>query len=69
MNSMKASGKYRAPIAVQLMPISTFWTAEEYHQNYIDRNPYGGYVMGFSIPEVKKVQKQFPEMIKPERVY
>jgi peptide-methionine (S)-S-oxide reductase len=69
ISSMKKSGKYDAPIAVQLMPFTKFWTAESYHQDYIDKHPYGGYVMGFSIPEVKKVQKQFPEMIKPERVF
>jgi len=69
LSSMKKSGKYSAPIAVQLMPFTKFWTAEDYHQDYIDKHPYGGYVMGFSIPEVKKVQKQFPEMIKPERVF
>ena len=67
--SMKKSGKYNAPIAVQMMPFTKFWRAEDYHQDYIDKHPYGGYVMGFSIPEVKKVQKQFPEMIKPERVF
>ena len=67
--SMKKSGKYSKPIAVQLMPFTKFWMAEDYHQDYIDKHPYGGYVMGFSIPEVKKVQKQFPEMIKPERVF
>jgi peptide-methionine (S)-S-oxide reductase len=66
---MKKSGKYNAPITIQLMPFTTFWKAEDYHQDYIDKHPYGGYVMGFSIPEVKKVQKQYPDMIKPERVF
>jgi peptide-methionine (S)-S-oxide reductase len=69
LGSMKKSGKYSKPITVQLMPFTKFWMAEDYHQDYIDKHPYGGYVLGFSIPEVKKVQKQFPEMIKPERVF
>jgi peptide-methionine (S)-S-oxide reductase len=69
ISSMKKSGKYNSPIAVQIMPFTKFWPAEDYHQDYIEKHPYGGYVMGFSIPEVKKVQKQFPEMIKPERVF
>lgn len=67
--SMKRSGKYNAPITVQLMPYTKFWPAEDYHQDYIQKHPYGGYVMGFSIPEVKKVQQQYPDMIKPERVF
>jgi peptide-methionine (S)-S-oxide reductase len=69
ITSMKVSGKYKAPISVQLMPFTKFWKAEDYHQDYIDKHPYGGYVMGFSIPEVRKVQKQFPDMIKPERLF
>lgn len=66
---MKKSGKFKAPIAVQLMPFTKFWNAEDYHQDYIEKNPFGGYVMGFSIPEVKKVQKEFPDMMKPERLF
>ncbi len=69
MASMRKSGKYKKSIAVEIMPFTNFWTAEDYHQDYIDKNPFGGYVMGFSIPEVKKVQKQFPAMIKSERVF
>jgi peptide-methionine (S)-S-oxide reductase len=69
ISSMKKSGKYRSPITVQLMPFTKFWQAEDYHQDYIDKHPYGGYVMGFSIPEVKKVQQQFPQMVKPERLF
>lgn len=69
ITSLKKSGQYSAPIAVQVMPFTKFWPAEDYHQDYIEKNPYGGYVLGFSIPEVKKVQKQFPEMMKPERLF
>lgn len=31
-----------APLAVELAPIDNFFTAEEYHQKYLDKNP-GGY--------------------------
>ena len=26
---------------VELLPLSCFWTAEEYHQDYLDKNPTG----------------------------
>ena len=29
-------------VAVELLPLSNFWKAEEYHQAYLDKNP-GGY--------------------------
>ena len=34
--------KYSSPIAVELEPISNFYAAEEYHQDYLEKNP-GGY--------------------------
>ena len=33
---------YEQPIAVEALPLSNFYTAEEYHQKYLDKNP-GGY--------------------------
>lgn len=30
------------PVAIELMAIESYWPAEEYHQNYLDKNP-GGY--------------------------
>lgn len=30
------------PIVTQIVPAGKFYTAEEYHQKYLDRNP-GGY--------------------------
>ena len=29
------SGKYKRPIATQIVPAATFWRAEEYHQRYL----------------------------------
>ena len=34
--------KAGAPLAVELEPLANFFTAEEYHQKYLDKNP-GGY--------------------------
>ena len=35
-------GKAGSPLAVELEPLRNFFTAEEYHQKYLDKNP-GGY--------------------------
>ena len=62
---LSSSHKFSRPIAAQLMPFTKFWTAEEYHQDYIQHNPDGGYVQHVSIPEIRKFQKEYPELIKP----
>lgn len=33
---------WNAPIVTKLEPLTTFWPAEEYHQDYLQKNP-GGY--------------------------
>ena len=34
---LNASGSYRKPIATQVVPATTFWKAEEYHQRYLEK--------------------------------
>lgn len=38
----KLGEKYSEPIAVECLPLENFYTAEEYHQKYLEKNP-GGY--------------------------
>lgn len=37
-----ASGKWPDPVVTSLEPLTTFWRAEEYHQDYLQKHP-GGY--------------------------
>lgn len=38
----KQQAKYTLPIATEILPLSNFYPAEDYHQDYLDKNP-GGY--------------------------
>ena len=33
--------KYSAPIVTEVLPLKNFYSAEEYHQKYLDKNPHG----------------------------
>jgi len=38
-DALFASGRFERPIVVDIVPASTFYPAEDYHQNYADKNP------------------------------
>ena len=58
------SGKYSAPIAVIIQPLTVFYMAEDYHQNYERQHPENPYVQAVSIPRIKKMERAFPQLLK-----
>ncbi|MFZ1037624.1 MAG: peptide-methionine (S)-S-oxide reductase MsrA, partial [Smithella sp.] len=41
LEKLVKSGKYSQKIVTEILPAKEFYTAEEYHQNYLKKNPYG----------------------------
>jgi peptide methionine sulfoxide reductase msrA/msrB len=37
----KIASEYTAPIVVEAKPLTSFYLAEEYHQNYLEKHPDG----------------------------
>ncbi|MEY4940880.1 MAG: hypothetical protein RIQ93_2615 [Verrucomicrobiota bacterium] len=52
-----AAAKFRDPITTEILPLSKFWPAEEYHQDYFRRNPNAGYCVYVIAPKIKKLEK------------
>jgi len=48
--TMTASRKWPGPIVTQVVPATDFWDAEEEHQDYLQKNPYG-YTCHFIRPD------------------
>ena len=51
-------------IVTQVRPASTFYKAEEYHQEYFKKNPGQGYCSFVVAPKVKKFREKFAEKLK-----
>ncbi len=60
---------YSSPIAAQVVPFEKFWEAEDYHQDYIVHNPDVPYVRMESMPRIRRFQKQYPDLIKPDHKF
>ena len=61
---LQEEGAFDKPIVTEISPTSTFYKAEEYHQNYyaLNRNaPYCSYVIQ---PKLEKFKKAFQELLK-----
>ena len=49
------------PIVTEIVPLNTFYTAEDYHQDYFAKNPDQGYCRVVVAPKVKKFEKLLKE--------
>ena len=58
---------FPTPIATTLEPLEQFFEAEDYHQNFVERNPYQPYVAAVAAPKVKKLEKAFKDKLKISR--
>jgi peptide-methionine (S)-S-oxide reductase len=58
---LTASGKFKNPIVTLIEPATTFYKAEDYHQNYFNQNGSAPYCQFVVRPKVEKFKKVFPE--------
>ena len=55
---------FPSPIVTTLEPLEQFFEAEDYHQNFVSRNPNQPYVAAVAMPKVKKLVKSFGDKLK-----
>lgn len=58
------STKFLNPIVTQLLPIPTFYKAEDYHQDYFKNNPNQGYCSFVVAPKVEKFKGVYKDLVK-----
>jgi peptide-methionine (S)-S-oxide reductase len=60
-----ATHKFSGKIVTEVKPFTTFYPAEDYHQEFIKNNPNQGYVRNVSIPDYIEFRKTFKGPFKP----
>ena len=53
---------YRQPLVVEKLPLENFYTAEDYHQDYLDKNPAGYCHLPQSLFDFAKKAKPAPKI-------
>jgi peptide-methionine (S)-S-oxide reductase len=67
IRQLTAAKAFTAPVATTLEPLEQFFEAEDYHQDFVARNPDQPYVAAVAMPKVKKLEKAFGDKLKMSR--
>jgi peptide-methionine (S)-S-oxide reductase len=64
IDKLDRSRTFSQPIATQVVPLTKFYAAEDYHQNFIVRHPQYPYVVIHDRPKLDQLQQQFPNLVR-----
>ena len=61
LNAAQAFGQ---PLVTEVEPLANYSAAEDYHQDFFERNPYQGYCMAVAAPKVAKFRQTFARLVR-----
>lgn len=64
IDQLNAARVFGRPIATQVVPLTAFYQAEEYHQDYAVKNPFQPYIVMHDKPKVEALKREFPALYK-----
>jgi len=56
---------FSSPIVTEIVPATSFYVAEDYHQRYFEHNPHQPYCQFVVSPKLTKFRKQWANRLKP----
>lgn len=59
---------FPAPIVTTIEPGRAFYPAEDYHQNFLARNPTNPYIVYNDLPKIRELQRLFPGLYRADAV-
>lgn len=62
--ALDTSGAWNKPIVTVIEPLTNFYSAEDYHQNYFNNNSRAMYCQYVIRPKLEKFEKVFKEQLK-----
>jgi peptide-methionine (S)-S-oxide reductase len=64
IQQLTAAKVFRKPIVTKVAPLQGFYQAEEYHQDFIKKNPTQRYIVINDLPKLADLRTQFPQLCK-----
>ena len=56
---LERESAFDQPIVTEVKPLENYWPAEDYHQDFFERNPNQGYCLAVAAPKVAKLRHAF----------
>ena len=62
LRSIERDKLFGRPLVTEVRPLANYSPAEEYHQDFFEKNPTQGYCLAVAAPKVAKFRKTFTEL-------
>jgi len=62
---LERSKVYSAPIVTKLAPLTGFYPAESYHQEFLVHNRDNPYIVANDLPKLQELHQKYPQLVKP----
>jgi peptide-methionine (S)-S-oxide reductase len=62
IEQLTAAKVFKREITTEVVPLTAFYEAEPYHQDYAVKNPKQPYIVINDLPKVDELRKQFPQL-------
>ena len=61
---LQTAQAFGQPIVTEVLPLANYWPAEDYHQDFFERNPSQGYCLAVAAPKVAKLRAAFADWLR-----
>ncbi len=68
VTQLTAAHVFASPIVTKIEPLSGFYMAEGYHQDYLFHNPTAGYIVYNDLPKIDALKRVWPAMYREQPV-
>jgi peptide-methionine (S)-S-oxide reductase len=58
---LNATHAFPAPVVTEVTPLTRFYPAEDYHQDYLAQHPYQPYIVYNDAPKLDVLKKLYPD--------
>ncbi|TDR31667.1 peptide-methionine (S)-S-oxide reductase MsrA [Hydromonas duriensis] len=65
IQQLQKSRIFKQDIVTQSVPLTHFYAAENYHQNYFKNHPDSAYIIKFDAPKLVDLKQSYPELYLP----